>query len=62
MVDSTFYGTKADHAIHALAAHFIAISPLDGELGRLDKKSDKTVYLLQFEQIKRSIAAGCRVI
>lgn len=61
MVDRNFYGAKADMAVKALAAHLIAINPL-GEMARLDKKSDRTSYSVQFEGIKRSIAAGCRVI
>jgi len=61
MVDSDWYGSKADHAIHALAAHFVAINPL-GELARIDKKGEKTVYWIQYEQIRKSIGAGCRVI
>ena len=63
MVDRDEYGTtKADHAVHALAAHLIAISPLDGELGRLDKRSDNTVYLMQYRQLMRSLGASVRVL
>lgn len=61
MVDSAVYGAKADMAITYLAAHLIATNPL-GEMARIDKKSDKTVYSVQFDTIKRGIAAGCRVI
>jgi hypothetical protein len=63
LVDRVRYGsTKADAAVHALAAHFVAISPLDGEIGRLDKRSDKTVYLLQYQQILRSLGLGAQVL
>lgn len=61
LVDRTAYGAKADMAVKAQAAHFIAINPL-GELARLDKKGEKTTYSLHFERIKRGIGAGCRVI
>ena len=61
LVDRTVYGAKADMAIKARAAHFVAINPL-GELARLDKKGEKTTYLTHFEGIKRGIGAGCRVI
>jgi len=61
MIDASYYGAKADAATHALAAHYIAINPL-GEMARLDKKGEKTTYLLQYNQIKRSLGAGCRVI
>jgi hypothetical protein len=61
MVDATVYSTKADHAIKALAAHLIAINPM-GEMARLDKKGTKTVYLLQYEQLRKMPGAGFRVI
>ena len=62
MVDSAYYGKKADMAIMYYAAHLIATNPL-GEMARLDKgKSEATTYLKQFERIKRSIGTGCRVI
>lgn len=61
LVDATEYGDKADMAITYLAAHFIAINPL-GELARLDKRGEKTTYLLMFERVKKSIGFGCRVI
>lgn len=61
MVDRTVYGSKSDMAVTSYAAHLIAINPL-GEMARLDKKSDKTTYLLAFNAIKRSTAAGFRVI
>lgn len=61
MVDRAYYGNKADMAVTWYAAHLIAINPL-GEMARLDKKSDKTIYLIGFNNIKRSLGAGCRVI
>ena len=61
MVDRSYYGEKADMAVTHLAAHLVAINPL-GEMARLDKKGDKTIYLISFEKIKRSLGAGCRVI
>jgi hypothetical protein len=61
MVDRGYYGTKADMAVHALAAHYLAISPV-GEMARLDKKSEETVYSRQYTSIKRSVGAGFRVI
>jgi triphosphoribosyl-dephospho-CoA synthetase len=61
MVDRTYYGNKADMAVHALAAHYVAISPV-GELARLDKKSEETVYSRQYSSIRRSAGAGFRVI
>lgn len=61
MIDYSVFGAKAEHAAHALAAHYIAINPL-GEFARLDKKGEKTIYWLQYEQIKRSLGAGFRVI
>lgn len=62
-IDRTVYGSaKADAATHALAAHFIAICPLDGELGRLNQRSDKTIYWLQYEQIKRSLGLAAMVV
>lgn len=61
LVDVSYYGPKADYAIMALAAHFIAINPL-GEMARLDKRSDRTVYLIQYEQLKKGVPVGCRVI
>ena len=60
-VDSDYYGTKADMAITYLAAHLIALNPL-GEMARLDKKGEKTIYLLLFDKVKRSLGAGLRVI
>jgi hypothetical protein len=61
MVDRVYFGDKADMAVTHYAAHLIAINPL-GEMARLDKKGDKTTYLLSFTAIKRSIGTGFRVI
>ena len=61
MVDSNYYGDKADMAVNYYAAHLIAINPL-GEMARLDKKSEKTIYLIHFEKIKRSSGTGFRVV
>jgi len=61
MVDSDYYGGKADMAITYYAAHLIATNPL-GEMARIDKKSDRTVYLAAFERVMRSIGAGFRMI
>lgn len=61
MVDEDYYGTKADMAVTFLAAHYIAMNPL-GEMARLDKKGEKTTYLVLYESVKRSLGAGCRVI
>jgi hypothetical protein len=61
MVDRCVYGAKADAAVKAYAAHLIAINPL-GEFARLDKKGEKTIYLLQYERFKRAVGSGFRVI
>lgn len=61
MVDSSFYGAKADMAITWLAAHYVAVNPM-GELARLVKDDGTTTYLLGFNQVQKSIGAGCRVI
>jgi hypothetical protein len=61
MIDRAYYRGKADMAVTAYAAHLIAINPL-GEMARLDKKGEKTTYWLHYENIKRSLGAGCRVI
>lgn len=61
MIDSAFWGNKSDMGITALAAHYIAINPL-GEFARLDKKREKTVYWMQYQQIMYSLGAGCRTI
>lgn len=61
MIDRAYYGAKADMAVTYLAAHLIAINPL-GEMARLDKRGEKTTYLLKFEMVKKSLGAGCRVI
>jgi len=61
MVDGNVYGDKADMAVTSYAAHLIALNPI-GELARLDKKSDKTTYLIHFTNIKKSVAAGFRVL
>jgi len=61
MVDPTYYRAKTDSAVTAYAAHLIALNPL-GELARLDKKGEKTTYLLVFQRIQRSLGAGFRTI
>lgn len=61
LVDRAYYGTKADMAVTHFAAHLVAINPL-GEMARLDKKGEKTTYLLSFQRIMRSTGAGFRVI
>lgn len=62
IIDRNFFGTtKADIAVKAYAAHLIAINPL-GEYARLDKKGEKTTYLLQYEKVTRTVPAGCRTI
>jgi hypothetical protein len=61
LIDRTVYGSKADAAVHALAAHFVAINPL-GELGRLNKRNDDTVYLMQYRQLRRSLGYSISVI
>jgi hypothetical protein len=60
-IDATFFAGKTQYAVLALAAHLIAINPL-GELARIDKRSDATVYSIQFERLKRMCCAGFRVI
>jgi len=61
MVDRDVYGAKADMAVGFYAAHLVATNPL-GEMARLDKKSDRTTYLVHFERVRRSIGTGFRVI
>lgn len=61
MVDRDFYGTRADMAVKYYAAHLIATNPL-GEMARLKKNEEPTTYLEQFNRIKYSTGAGCRVI
>jgi hypothetical protein len=61
MVDRTYFGAKADLAVTYWAAHLIAINPL-GEMARLDKKNKDTIYSTMYDQVKRSIGAGFRVI
>jgi hypothetical protein len=61
MVDAAVFGAKTDIAIKALAAHYIAINPL-GEMARLDKQGKETTYWLQYQGIRKSVAAGFRVI
>lgn len=61
MTDSEYYGAKYEPAVKALAAHFVAINPL-GEMARLDKRSDRTVYLIQYEQLRKSAPTGFRVL
>jgi hypothetical protein len=60
-VDAAFFAGKTSHAVLALAAHLIAINPL-GELARIDKRTDTTVYSIQFERLKRTCGAGFRVL
>lgn len=62
MIDRVVWGTKADMGVTYYAAHLIAINPI-GEFARLDKRGEKTTYLLMYEATKKTLAlAGCRVI
>lgn len=61
MVGVLYFGTKADHAVLALAAHFIAINPL-GEMARIQKEGRTTVYWQQYEMLRASVGTGFRVI
>ena len=61
MVDRSLYGTKADMAVKAYAAHLVATNPL-GEYARLVSDDGRTTYLTHYESARKTVGAGCRVI
>lgn len=48
-------------AVHYLAAHKLAISPM-GENCRLEASEQKTIYQLEFERLCKSAYIGAQVI
>jgi hypothetical protein len=62
MVDRVVWGDKADAGVTHYAAHLIAINPI-GEMARLDKRGEKTTYLLSYNELKKTLGlATCRVV
>ena len=60
-IEDDVWGGKANQGQAYLAAHLLAINPM-GEVMRLEKDSDKTVYLLNYKKLLRQVAYGFRVI
>jgi hypothetical protein len=61
-IDRTVYRDKADAAVHALAAHLLALCPLGGEPARLEPESMNTIYWGQYKALRQSLRCGMQVI
>jgi hypothetical protein len=60
-ISSAYFGTRADIAVKALAAHLITINPL-GEMARIQMKDGSTLYFKEYQRIRNGISTGFRVI
>jgi hypothetical protein len=59
-VDAEVWGTKTDHGIGLLAAHYLALSPY-GQNARMVAKDGSTTYGKSYESLRDSVAAGLRI-
>ena len=60
-MSSSYWGALFETASYYLAAHKLAISPM-GESCRLQTQSEKTIYQLEYERLRKSSFIGAHVI
>jgi hypothetical protein len=60
-INPKYFGDTFVIAVHYLAAHKLAISPM-GENCRLEASAEKTIYQLEYERLCKSAFLGAQVI
>jgi len=60
-MNPVYWGALYEPASYFLAAHKLCISPM-GEPCRLEASSEKTIYQLEFERLRRSVYLGAHVL